>query len=111
MRDVFAGPFLETWSYRQNDGRMERGTRWRDDRGEVRVLMSFTSGLALGVVYERAGVKYQLGDRRFFRDFSRVPFIEATEDHPAIYRDGSRLVAGKGVSKRSGQRSPKEETE
>lgn len=84
-----------TWSYRRHDDRMEPAKFWRDSSGKVRVVLSYTSGLAQGVVYERDGVKYQLGDRRFRRDFKPVPLIEATEDHPAIHRKGSRLVAGR----------------
>lgn len=44
----------------------------------------------------------------YLRDKGPTPLIEATEDHPAIYRDGKRLVAGNRRAKIIQQRHREE---
>lgn len=94
--------------YYSRDDRIAKGTKYRDANGPVVVEMSYETfaGKHGGVIYLRDGKDYQLGNRRWERDFSLVPFIEATEDHPAFYREGKRLVAGKSKGKTPARRLP-----
>ena len=82
--------------------RPQQNEIWRDERGDVLIdgVVGPMPGIqqSLGVymvLYRRqiiGGQTVRLGLRRFLRDFQRKPLVEATEDHPAICREGSRLV-------------------
>ena len=62
-----------TWDFRNHDGRLLTDTEWADAKGTVTLYLSYTSGVAKGVVYHRGGSQlYQLGMRRFLRDFSQL---------------------------------------
>lgn len=65
-------PKPRTWGHHVADGTIAHDSRWLDGRGDVALYLSYTSGVAVGVVYDRNGEKYQLGMRRFLRDFVRV---------------------------------------
>ena len=65
------------WRWRIHDGRMTPGTKWHDKRGRVTLVLSYrtfehASSLLGGVVYQRGDTRYQLGQRRFDRDFKPI---------------------------------------
>ena len=70
-------PIPDVWNFRKHNGRMTPGTTWRDSKGRVTLFLSYStyegsSAPSGGVVYQRGKRTYQLGERRWARDFKPV---------------------------------------